>query len=139
MKLPSNIEAELRLVESELGSRGGQQAGPSRLRGLRSAIELLIQTNAHAQAPAAERSVDAFEQATGLVLGSATRTLAQQFFEAKAPAATAPQIDIENYVRKAVNRVCNRHSCCEIEDELVSAVVAVFPSAAVTRLTQEPK
>lgn len=43
MKLPEAIERELQSVERELDRRvrdiGGQMAGPSRLRGLRSAIE----------------------------------------------------------------------------------------------------
>jgi hypothetical protein len=39
MKLPDVIEREIREIETALGAQGGQQAGPPRLRGLRSAIE----------------------------------------------------------------------------------------------------
>lgn len=39
MKLPKPIEDDLKAIERDLGSRGGQQAGVPRLRGLRSSIE----------------------------------------------------------------------------------------------------
>ena len=42
MILPPNIERDLQAVELELSSRGGQQAGPPRLRGLRASIELAL-------------------------------------------------------------------------------------------------
>lgn len=38
-----DIERELQAIESEYASRGGQQAGSPRLRGLRCAIELEVQ------------------------------------------------------------------------------------------------
>ena len=39
MKPPDVIEREIREIETALGAQGGQQAGPPRLRGLRSVIE----------------------------------------------------------------------------------------------------
>jgi hypothetical protein len=43
MKLPKVIEDEIRLIEDEMRARGGQQAGTPRLRGLRGAIESVLQ------------------------------------------------------------------------------------------------
>lgn len=48
MKLPVDIEREIQLVEADYASRGGQQAGNARLRGLRSAIEAELRTKAEA-------------------------------------------------------------------------------------------
>lgn len=42
MKLPTTIEHELQAIEAEYASRGGQQAGNPRLRGLRSSIETTL-------------------------------------------------------------------------------------------------
>jgi hypothetical protein len=43
MKLPSDIEREIKAIELECAARGGQQAGTPRLRGLRSSCETLQQ------------------------------------------------------------------------------------------------
>lgn len=48
MKLPVSIEREIRAIEDEYAQRGGQLAGPPRLRGLRAAIEQDRQRHAEA-------------------------------------------------------------------------------------------
>ena len=43
MRLPDAIERDLKAIEDEYASRGGQQAGTPRLRGLRASIEIELQ------------------------------------------------------------------------------------------------
>ena len=43
MKLPENIERDLREIEAEYAARGGQQAGTPRVRAIRASIEAELQ------------------------------------------------------------------------------------------------
>jgi len=44
MKLPDELERELQAIEADYAARGGQQAGASRLRGLRAALDAIPAT-----------------------------------------------------------------------------------------------